>query len=129
MKADRRTFRKTDRPLSDEERVLTRWILEHGTAEGVGFLEQLDRARVVGGCPCGCASIDFAIDGSGEAPVGVHTLGEFVFGIGEDELFGVMVFSANGILSGLEVYGFGADAPKTLPKPSELRPMPKTTEN
>ena len=34
-----------------------------------------------------------------------------------DELAGVFVFEWEGVLSGLEVYGFGSDAPKALPKP------------
>jgi len=34
-------------------------MLERGSREADDFLEQLDRARVVGQCPSGCASIDF----------------------------------------------------------------------
>ena len=31
-------------------------MLEHGTPEAAAFLEQLERARVVGKCPCCCAN-------------------------------------------------------------------------
>jgi hypothetical protein len=113
---------RVDRPLTDEERALTRWILENGVPEAVGFLDQLERACVVGLCPCGCATIDFAINGLPEAPPGVRILGDFVFG-DETDLAGVFVFESNGILRGLEVYGLAGDAPKVLPKPKELRPF------
>lgn len=111
-----------DRPLTDEELTLTRWILENGKPEGAAFLNQLERARVVGHCPCGCASIGFAIEGMPIAPSGVHMLGEFVYG-NETNLAVVFAFSCDGILSGLEVYGLDIDAPNVLPNPSELRPF------
>jgi len=108
-----------DRPLTTEEHELTRWMLEHGMHEAAAFLEQLDRARVVGKCRCGCASIDLEVEGLGKAPPGVHILGDFIYG-DESNLCGVFVFESAGILSGLEVYSFAADTPKTLPTP--LRP-------
>ena len=114
-----------NRPLTGEEYELTRWILEHGKPEAAAYLDQLERARVVGRCPCGCATIDFEIDGLGKAPPGVNVLGDFLFG-DESALCGVFVFSSNGILSGLEVTGYAVDAPKTLPDPSELRPCNDT---
>ena len=71
---------RTGRPLTSEEYELTRWILEHGKPKALQFLEQLDRAKVVSGCPCGSASIDFEIEGLGKAPAGVHVLGDFIYG-------------------------------------------------
>jgi hypothetical protein len=109
-----------DRPLTSEEYKLTRWMLEHGTPEAAAFLEQLERVHVVGKCPCGCASIDFEIEGLGKAPPGVHVLGDFIYG-DESNLCGVFVFESGGILSGIEVTGYAVDAPKTIPNPSQLR--------
>ena len=111
-----------DRSLTEEEISLTRWILENGTPEATTFLEQVERASVIALCPCGCASIDFAIEGYPKAPPGSHTLGDFIYG-DETSLAGVFVFEAGGILKGLEVYGFAIDPPKILPKPVELRPL------
>lgn len=73
-------------------------------------------------CPCGCASIDFKIEGLELPTGGLGILGDFLFGKG-DELAGVFVFEQEGILAGIEVYGLGGDAPKNLPNPSELRPF------
>jgi hypothetical protein len=33
------------------------------------------------------------------------------------------VYEKDGILSGLEVYGFGKHIPRSLPEPDELRPF------
>jgi hypothetical protein len=52
-----------DRPLSTKESSLVQWMLEHGNPDSACFLTQVDEARVVSRCPCGCASIDFAIGG------------------------------------------------------------------
>jgi len=57
-----------------------------------------------------------------EAPLGLHLLGDFLFGTTQD-LAGVFIFSSAGILSGVEVYGLAGDAPKQLPTPEELRPF------
>ena len=113
---------RVDRPLTSEEYELTRWILENGKPEAKDFIEQLDRARVVALCPCGCANIDFEIEGLGKAPPGVHILGDFIYG-DESNLCGVSVFESGGILSGLEVTGYAIEAPKTLPRPPDLRPI------
>jgi hypothetical protein len=110
-----------NRPLSPEEHSLTRWMLEHGHPDAAAFLPQLDRARVVSRCPCGCASIDFAIDGEQAPPgTGMQVLGDFLYG-DEKTLCGAFVFAKAGLLAGLEVYGLAVDAPTVLPEPPGLR--------
>jgi hypothetical protein len=111
-----------NRQLTDHERRLVRWMLEHGGPEAAAFLPQLDQAEVTPwNCPCGCASINFQIRGRPEAPPGVHPVADFVFG-GGDSLGGIFVYENGGVLRGLEVYGLAGDAPKSLPQPEELRP-------
>lgn len=112
-----------NRELTDHERRLMRWMLEHGSPEAAAFLPQLDEAEVTPWkCPCGCASISFQIRGRPQAPPGVHPIADFVFGEG-DALSGIFVYEKDGILSGLEVYGLPGDAPTTLPQSEELRPF------
>lgn len=110
------------RPLSEHERRLARWMLEHGTPEAVRFLEQLDRADATPWqCACGCASFNFNVSGLPEAPSGVNILGDYIAGEGAD-LFGIFIFQNGGTLSGVEVYSIAADAPRVLPEPWQLRP-------
>lgn len=110
------------RPLSEKERRLALWMLEHGTPEAARFMGQLDRAEAtLWRCACGCASFNFKVDGEPEAPPGVNILGDYMVGDG-DAMFGIFIFQREGVLSGVEVYGLVADPPHVLPEPEELRP-------
>lgn len=96
-------------------------MLEHGTPEALDFLPQLDLAEVTPwNCPCGCASINFQIQGQPEAPPGVNILGDYLFGEGA-LTNGAFIFESGGLLSGIEVYGLGGDASHELPGSGQLR--------
>jgi hypothetical protein len=111
-----------NRELTDHERRLVRWMLEHGSPEALAFLPQLELAQVTPWrCACGCASINFQIRGKRAAPPGVHPIADFIFG-DADTLCGIFLYEKAGILSGLEVYGLAGEAPKSLPEPEALRP-------
>ena len=111
-----------DRPLSVAERALARWMLEHGTPNAAPFLAQLERTRVVSRCPCGCASIDFAVAGLPAPDGGLNILGDFLYG-DDTTLAGAFIFERGGVLAGIEVWSpIGEDAPRHLPSPAELRP-------
>jgi len=109
-----------DRELTTEEVRLVRWMLEHSTPDAGSFVDQLPRLRVVSRCACGCASIDFSIDGAGAEPGGMQILSDYFFG-NDSNLCGVFVFAIRGNLAGLEVYGLSAAAPSALPEPHDLR--------
>ncbi len=112
-----------NRPLNVDEMNLARWMLAHGTPEALGFLPQLNAAEVTPWkCGCGCASINFQIHGTPEAPPGVHILGDYGVGAG-DSLSGAFIFASGGILSGIEVYGLAGEAPHVLPTIEELQPL------
>jgi hypothetical protein len=114
---------QTDRELTDREASLVRWMLEHGSAEARTYLTQLARAHVTPWrCACGCASINFSIDGEPAPNAGPFILADFIFGA-DQNLSGIFVFQRDGFLSGLEVYGLAGDAPTSLPVPNELRPF------
>lgn len=111
----------SDRRLSKEEHNLVRWMLEHGKPEAASFLSQLEQALVSSWrCPCGCASLNFAVPGLPKPQGGLNVLGDFLFG-SQSELSGVFVYEQAGVLSGLEVYGLAGDAPKALPSTASLR--------
>jgi hypothetical protein len=99
--------------------------LEHGSASAAKFLPQLTRVWVVSGCYCGCASVNFAVDGtvppSGE---GIGVLADFQFQTAEGHLCGVFVFERAGLLAGLEVWSVdGLSTPSTLPAIEQLQPL------
>jgi hypothetical protein len=72
-----------DRPLSDEERFLVHWMLEHGESHAPAFLPQLEQARVASRCRCGCASIDFSVAGKQSSVTGMDILSDYVWEDGE----------------------------------------------
>jgi hypothetical protein len=114
-------FEERNRPLTNAERGLARWMLEHGTADAKQYLGQLELAEVTPWrCSCGCASIHFQIQGCAEPPPGIHILGEFVTSEG-DHQNGAFIYSCGGLLRGIEVYGLPGDAPLVLPRPEDLR--------
>jgi hypothetical protein len=111
----------TTRPLTDDELRLARYALENGGPDARAYVSQLEAAEATTWrCACGCASFKFKIPGRPEAPLGVHILGDFLYGDDAD-LSGVFIFGSNGTLSGVEVYGLTGDAPVALPKPESLR--------
>jgi hypothetical protein len=117
-----------DRPLTPQEQGIVRWLLEHGQPDAVAYLPQLDRARVVSRCPCGCASIDFAIDGVVPPPeVGMHVLSHYVWQTYDGTYCGIFVFSRGGLLAGLELWSAdGMEAVSSLPAVEWLRPTSAT---
>ena len=114
-----------NRQLASAEEQLVRQMLEQGNSEARAFLPQLEKAQVTPfRCPCGCASINFSIDGLPEPSGGLYVLADFAFGVGDD-VSGIFVFEKSGVLAGLEVYGVAGNAPKTLPSFGSLRPWSK----
>ena len=111
---------KCPRPLTDEERRLVRWMIEHGDVAPEKFLRQLEAAIVVSECECGCASINFQIgDTKPDYKEGLKIICDCEYGP-EEIPFGAFVFTRDDMLAGLEVYSF-TDEPAPLPAPEDLR--------
>ena len=114
-----------DRPLTQAERDLVKWLLEHGNAEARALLPQVERARVVARCSCGCASVDFAVDGKRASPKsGMSVVSDYRWDSPEGYLFGVFAFAREGQLSGIDLWSIdGRATARELPKPDRLRPI------
>ena len=112
-----------NRPLTGAELALVRWLLQHGERGASDFLVQLDDARVVSRCSCGCASIDFAINNVVPPPgAGVGILADYEWRGAEGELYGVFVFEREGLLAGLELWSQdGLGQASYLPDIEKLR--------
>jgi hypothetical protein len=114
-----------DRSLTPEEEALVRWLLEHGNSAAAEYLSQISHARVASRCPCGCASIDFAVHGRlPPLPAGTKILADYVWQDAAGRWFGVIVFARGGVLAGLEVWSVdGSAVASTLPDVGALRPF------
>ena len=111
------------RPLTPGEKLLIRWMLEHGTSEAPALLTQLDQAQVTSfQCPCGCASIELIVNGLPEPSGAMGVVADFTFGTGND-LSGIFVYEKGGVLAGVEVSGYAGNAPRELPPLECLTPI------
>jgi hypothetical protein len=109
------------RLASLEERQLVEWLLRNAatTADATSFLEQVPDLHVVGGCGCGCPSVDFKVGGQ-DAVASIIADAE---GTSPEGLpVGVMLWAKNGRISGLEVYPFEDTERLGLPGLETLKP-------
>lgn len=109
------------RQLSPEEASLLRWMLKNGQPEAARYVDVVDSLRVSSWrCPCGCASLEF-VTRDAKSTHGMQPIADFVFG-SDDHLCDIFVYLVgDGELGGIEVSGYGCEAPKKLPEPSQLR--------
>lgn len=113
-----------DRPLTREERNLLTWLIEHGSPEAHRFAAQLERARVVGSCGCGCPTIDLGIDGAPATHGASQILADFVGTTREGWQVGVLLHCRKGTLSELEIYNLSEPEGRfSLPEISTLIPF------
>ena len=111
-----------ERPLSDAERGLVHWLLEHGTASAQPYLSQVTHLRVKS--RCGCASINFT---QPFRPAG-DVLSEYQWHDAAGQLNGIFVWASGGELAGLDLWSIdGGSTPIGLPVPSQLRPLNEIT--
>ena len=107
------------RSLSRREFELADWLLRNSTLisepEKENFRAQLGRAVVSSGCVCGCATIDFTVDGKKSGTGGLRPISEAA--VGENE-FGIFIHECEGLLSGMEIYALA-----NLELPSEFPPI------
>jgi len=114
-----------NRPLTAREAAIIAWLLEHGNSSAAEYLQQLDKVRVVSRCSCGCASVNFSIDGViPPSENGMGILSDYQFLTNEGHLCGVFVFEQAGLLAGLEVWSIdGLTKRPTLPIIEQLQPL------
>jgi hypothetical protein len=110
-----------DRSLSAPEKALIAALLSHLPKGADRYNAQLEHARVVDHCSCGCPSIDLALGKGRKRPVGDTEI--LVGGDGrspEGTPVGIILWVRGGELSGLEVHAWDAATDFTLPAPDTL---------
>ena len=107
------------RPLTADEHDLIEAMLGAVRSGVSRYIGQLETAEVVGGCGCGCPSIDFRIASAvtEEAPSPVLVAdAESPEGVP----VGVILWARGGCLSGLEVHPWDGSDVIRLPRPETL---------
>ncbi len=113
---------RAGRPLSRGEGALIAALLEHVPQDRARYLAQLRLATVVGGCSCGCPSIDISLRGSG--PVDLSDSEILVGGDAtspEGTPVGVILWVRDGELVSLEVHPWDDTETFGLPRPDTLK--------
>jgi hypothetical protein len=109
-----------DRTLSDAEVAVVEWLLHHGdrSTSFSALGEAVGKLRVVGRCGCGCASVDFVKDGQNGTALSIaESLGSDSRG----RQCGIILWSKNGALSGLEIYECEPGSAAEIPSVETLR--------
>ncbi|MCE9595591.1 MAG: hypothetical protein K8S98_15495 [Planctomycetes bacterium] len=111
----------TGRSIRPEEAEVVRTVLTRAPRQPVdaSVIEAIASLRVVGGCRCGCASIDFERKWTTR-----H--GQVADGIGKTASggqVGVILWGRRDAISSLEIYDLGAgQSDLRLPVPETIRP-------
>ncbi|MQP76356.1 hypothetical protein CQ393_10700 [Stenotrophomonas sp. MYb238] len=102
---------------------MIRWLLEHGDGDNTAFLAQLNHARVIRLCACGCASIGLSINGKRPKDLGMQVLSDFMWQDSQGHLFGAFVFEQDSLLAGLDLWSIdGQSIPDAMPPIEGLVP-------
>ena len=110
------------RRLSNEERKLLEWLLDHGSsAPEPSYRSQLADLWVSSTCNCGCPTINLTF-GDRDRPTGAPTILADAVGVTPEGIdVGVILFACDGALSMLEVYSYGHVEPFSLPRLETLK--------
>ena len=99
---------RPNRPINDDEVRVISTALQRcpEIPEAPALVPTLGDLRVVGGCECGCASVDFAIAKPEQRIPIADGLGMLANG----ERVGVIVWGTPNAVTGLEIYDMSASA-------------------
>jgi hypothetical protein len=99
---------KTTRPINDDEVRVIQTALRRCAeiSNASGLVRSLPNLQVVGGCECGCASVDFAIT----TPELRRPIAEGIGILTNGERVGVIVWGTSDVVTGLEIYDMSATA-------------------
>jgi hypothetical protein len=115
------TFTRTLRDPTVAERLLIAALLHHLPEDRRRFSAQLQLVKVVGGCRCGCPSVDLSLVGRVEDLTGSEILVGGDASSPEGTPVAVMLWIRNRELVSLEVHAWDDTRQFGLPKPETLK--------
>lgn len=111
------------RKLSEDELKLTKWLLENGLDKNESYESQLSEIEVSSQCSCGCASVDFSMNGNiPDYKNGMTIISDYYWKSKSGAQNGCFLFAIESKLAGIEVYSIdGIETPMMLPNIKELK--------
>jgi len=106
------------RPISQQEAAIVQWLLDHpGPKEPTGpWSCSATELVVVGGCDCGCCSIDFRPEQDSVRPIR-----DAIAVLTDGRQSGLILWGTDSTIHSLEVYDLDPNASHELPGVSGLR--------
>jgi len=108
-----------ERTVTPIEAAVVEWLLDHAPVGDVAAyrLQPVEELRVVGGCGCGCSSLDFRPDGARGARIIADALAVYADG----QQAGLILWGRGGEIVSLEVYDCHPKASQRFPQILDLR--------
>jgi hypothetical protein len=109
-----------ERPLSQEELALVRWLLTNAPVAGslADLAPLVASLRVVGRCSCGCPSVDFRSNGQSSP---FRPIADATGRTADGAQVGVILWGHEDVISGLEIYQM-VGLVRELPAVESLKP-------
>ncbi len=105
-----------DREITPQEAAIVHWLLASASMREVGeYLDKPSRLRVVGGCDCGCISLDFD-----KSLGGMTMLADALALYPDGQKAGLILWGRDGAIIMLEVYEMDPVAHR-MPDLADLR--------
>ncbi|CAM5263775.1 hypothetical protein GCM10010329_03770 [Streptomyces spiroverticillatus] len=99
-----------DEPLSPDASAVLTALLDGPGPVLAALRAQVPYVRVTGRCGCGCVTVDLEVDRGAVAAAPGHDRPVVEAGYADDEYgAGVLLFTAEGYVSGLEIYSASGD--------------------
>ena len=111
------------RELNDDEKDLVLLMLENGENRAKEYIQELRNISVASKCRCGCASINFALNGiEVSRKGGIDVIADFRYKTKNGNECGAYLFLSDEHLAGLDLWSMdGNEIPKYIPNKSELK--------
>jgi hypothetical protein len=107
-----------DRGISPNEVKVVKWLLDHALVDVTAYrLQPLEQLRVVGGCICGCTTLDFK---PLEQQKGKKMLADELAVYADGQQAGLILWGHEGEIVMLEVYDFQPGSSHRFPDVSNL---------
>ncbi len=108
-----------DRTIAPHEAAVVRWLLDHAPAGDVSpyRIPPLEELRVLKGCQCGCASLDFRENAWGGAAIIADAFAVYPDG----QKAGLILWGRAGEIVLLEIYDCHPEASHRFPAIADLR--------